>query len=408
MYCLHENTYHGICLNCGDIVGDNPNSTPINTSQSINFDEFDFDTFIKDNLKSFKAKKVLTAIIKLESILVTVYHPQSDEELEKIKGKDVGDIIITKDSESTVVIKLRPNASHFLSSLHSLFEFSIVSNLNPNIIDVIMKVLDPDQSLINNRVFQFDSILLDNNTFQYCLFPAGQKVSLILDSSSKIWHKMARQEINGFNYVCPYNYFSNTENINISEFISLPNLSRNDTVLYGLEQFLRNVHFYFYEKQVNSIAASLDFSQRSILSDCILCSSTFSKEVTDLLESLTFRFGGRFYYIYNSTVTHLIVKDSNDPNIKEAQKYNGVKIISIQWIIDVGTQYRKLDELLYQVPNLPSVTSGDLKIEVPSLSSDLSSTEFDNICEDDIDSDEESESSNYDEILKKITLEDLK
>lgn len=327
---------------------------------------------------SLKKEQKLTILIRIEGVLVDIAFKDTVPECEALITKNCeSEFLISQKAEKPSIVKVRSGAEKLINEIKDKYIISFITSLEPLLAKEIIDKICTDGESYSDRIF-FDSEIAENEKIiQNLIFPGTEEMGLILDTSSNLWKKESGLLLSGFIFVTPYFYFEKTDVVKVTEKISLPTNKKNDYILYGISQHLQSIHMYYYIKKVDTIVGSIDFAQRTIFRNLIICITFVDQATLDSLDILSSRFGGKVVGAYDPTVTHLIVEDHKDPAIAQANNFRGVYVINKQWMIDSCTNYQRKEEGLYPVIGVPSPTEGNKTIEQPSESSELSSSELD-------------------------------
>lgn len=388
--CKHELSSHGMCLKCGEYVGDINTGHIIPQSDSLCFSEQMTSEIQQNNKAKFKASKLLTLVVRLEKVLLDYKPMESLSDCDKLIIPSYEDFFIKCGSPKPMIIRLRPGYNSLLNNLKGSYQIIAISALDEPVVNKIIDKIDPDDMIFKRRIYRDQELDLEPKNKDFLLFPASTDMTVILDSSSRCWKTENGFNQNGFVFVSPYNYFEQTPLIWVSEFIQLQSVAKSDSVLFGIAKYLEELHKFFYEKKVESIIGSIEFAQRPILKGCYICVPDVDDTLAHNFETLTARFGGKFTPVYDPAVTHLLVNSKDDPSIALAMQYNNVYIITSGWMIDCCTQYARKDERDYPLIGVESPTTGSKQIEQPeSESAELSSADFEYSNSSDMDSDDD-------------------
>ncbi|PGH18022.1 hypothetical protein AJ79_00648 [Helicocarpus griseus UAMH5409] len=208
-------------------------------------------------------------------------------------------------------------------------------------------------------------------------------------------------------------------------------LDDNDSELYQLQQRLQAVHKAFFDeydkRRTNSLGGRVSTLRgerqhskdkgvdlrivpdikiimpqikRPILESVVLVFSGVLPLGTDTqnadISLWAKSFGAAISQKISSRTTHLVAGRNRTAKVREATRYPKVKIVTVQWLLDSMTQWRRLDEEPYLVPVHPEdrgepIGSGSSKASNGSLDSLLSSSEEEDTS--DVNSDAESDAS---------------
>jgi RNA polymerase II subunit A-like phosphatase len=183
-------------------------------------------------------------------------------------------------------------------------------------------------------------------------------------------------------------------------------LEDNDTELYQLQERLRIVHKSFYDEYdrrrtqslggrisalrgervpskdkavdlriVPDIKVIMPQIKRRILEAVVLVFSGVLPLGTDTqradISLWAKSFGAIVTQKINSQTTHLVAGRNRTAKVREATRYPNIKIVTVQWLLDSMTQWKRLDEESYLVPVHPDDRGEPIKsTETPSGSKD--------------------------------------
>ena len=375
--CQHGVIYNNICTFCGEIINQPNKIRLIPSSKSITFSEIQAKSQIQDTENFMKKNKKLTLLIKLEKVLIDfIYLEDNQKNNFIIKGLE--DQFFSYYTPKHLIIRLRPFLNYLLENLYEKFELILLSELPIDVLNDLIKKIDIEKKYFDDRILN-NIHIQDKNSFFYLSLPAGEKYGVILDTCKENWLKSDGLPFLGFIYIHPYNFFIETSNIKVDQqtFIQLDHSYLNENVLIGITKHLIKIHYLYFEENFSTLLDSISYLQISLFKNKRICSNKKNPNFL-ILEKLLSKFGGTFFNEYDSKVTHLIINSLDDEYINEANKYIGVYIITIEWIIDSIINYEIKDENLYKFLNIESPTKGNLIIEpLPTSGSDLSSFEFD-------------------------------
>ncbi|EEP82582.1 conserved hypothetical protein [Uncinocarpus reesii 1704] len=200
-------------------------------------------------------------------------------------------------------------------------------------------------------------------------------------------------------------------------------LEDNDSELYQLEERLRQVHTRFFEEYdrkrslalggrvsalrgervptkdkdvdlriVPDIKIIMPQIKRRILEAVVMVFSGVLPLGTDLqnadISLWAKSFGAIITNRIDSRTTHLVAGRNRTAKVREATRYSKIKIVTVQWLLDSLTQWKRLDEEQYLVPvhpddrgepiNLSGKDSQDLDAGYLSSSEDETTSGDDN------------------------------
>ncbi|KAK2773487.1 Carboxy-terminal domain (CTD) phosphatase [Emmonsiellopsis sp. PD_33] len=165
-------------------------------------------------------------------------------------------------------------------------------------------------------------------------------------------------------------------------------LEDNDTELYQLQERLRNVHQTFFDEYdrkrtqslggrvsalrgervpardkgvdlriVPDIKVIMPQIKRSVLESVVLVFSGVLPLGTDTqnadISLWAKSFGATISHKISTRTTHLVAGRNRTAKVREATRYPNVKIVTVQWLLDSMTHWRRLDEEPYLVPVHP-------------------------------------------------------
>jgi len=346
--------------------------------------------FLPD-LARLKQQKKLSLVIRLENVLVDVFFPQSVADIKKFVISGMEDEFCIICSPFLAVARFRPLLLYFLESICSKYEIIISSLLEQDTFEAIVNKIDPKKKYFGDRVFGkgfFEKIVSKGNG----VLDMFEKSTIILDSDSDCWKNSQGYTLFGFTYCSPYHYFSNKGDVFLDHNlkISVPPKDKIDCVLSGMSYLLIQIHEMYFVKYFDSILEAMNTVLVSTLYDTSICYAGDSDSVLSAIERLTLKYGGRFFKQYNSSITHVITDSPNNPTVEEAKNYCGVHFVTIDWFIDSCLTYKRKREIDYPVYGLQSPSNGSRQIFVKSSdSSDISSSELDNMFIEQVESDSE-------------------
>jgi hypothetical protein len=151
-----------------------------------------------------------------------------------------------------------------------------------------------------------------------------------------------------------------------------------DHVLPHFADFLENIHTLFYQENSISLLEAIQIATSEVLDGLNICIGTIedsSNNSADFMGYLA-KFGARTFSEFESCCTHLVVGSKKDPGISVASNYNGVHIVSFEWLIESCICYKKMDESLFSVPGVKSPTNGPMELDNPLPDREVSSSEL--------------------------------
>ncbi|OHS92692.1 hypothetical protein TRFO_40988 [Tritrichomonas foetus] len=394
--CTHGVIFDTLCAWCGKDLGPLKSTVAFPHSRSITFSETEVKNVVNDHVAHMIKSKKLSLLIHMEQVILDAINVLY---LPKMENTELGENEFIVDVNTKFKVVLRPYLKEFLESLHDKFEMTLFTLNSHEFAAKILEKIDPQNKYFNTRIMAPNSMIERNISKMYY---DSSHLMVILDVSSQNWKDVNGFPVEGFIEVSPFVAFGETPRA--PHFPILPPKysdyfeKKNDKVLTSLSTMLLKIYDEFFNHPGEALLDALQNVNGSILENCRICISEtlcpFDHHYFMLLNKYLSKLGASFNEKYDPSITHVIA-DSDCALVKEAQEYNGVHIISFDWLIESCTNYCRCDEKNYSIPGIVSPTQGQKEIEIPASDKELSSSEFERMLNDD--SNQETTSSDDDE-----------
>ncbi|CAI2168649.1 3163_t:CDS:10, partial [Funneliformis geosporum] len=201
--CLHSIQIHGLCALCGaDITIKDSNGIDYTQRATISMahnvvgltvSQTEAERLEKETSSRLLEARKLSLIVDLDQTLVHATVEQTVEEW--IKDEECSNHPTTKDihkftlpdGPSVYYIKLRPGLKEFLRSVSEIYEPHIYTMGTRNYASAVANVIDPDNTIFNERILSRDESgsMTEKNIRR--LFPCDDSMVVVIDDRADVW-----------------------------------------------------------------------------------------------------------------------------------------------------------------------------------------------------------------------------
>lgn len=306
-----------------------------------------------------KEARKLQMILQLQHVIADVKLLGGGEDPNAFIKAGLEDDFLAVDGK--YIVRLRPHVRHFLQESSKRFQILLLSQVDTAVTDQILKALDPNGSVLG-AVYHDPALLhpLPN-------------MSIVLDYTCEKWRRSNGIQVNGFVQVAPYFYFDKPQ-VPVFPLYPTYTMQKEDTMLSHFTEFVTQIHTLCFEDCL-SIADAVNMTMFEVLGGCWVC---FGFDYGDLNSWTAFlaRFGARMCHTYEPFCTHVVASDADNAVVKMASEYRGVRIVSVDWIIESCLHFKRMPEEDYAIDGVSSVTSGEKAIETPTPERDSSMSDL--------------------------------
>ncbi|CAG8693107.1 13787_t:CDS:10, partial [Funneliformis mosseae] len=201
--CLHSIQIHGLCALCGaDITIKDSNGVDYTQRATISMahnvvgltvSQTEAERLEKETSSRLLEARKLSLIVDLDQTLVHATVEQTVEEW--IKDEESSNHPTTKDihkftlpdGPSVYYIKLRPELKEFLRRVSEMYEPHIYTMGTRNYASAVANVIDPDNTIFNERILSRDESgsMTEKNIRR--LFPCDDSMVVVIDDRADVW-----------------------------------------------------------------------------------------------------------------------------------------------------------------------------------------------------------------------------
>ncbi|OHT16601.1 NLI interacting factor-like phosphatase family protein [Tritrichomonas foetus] len=366
--CTHGVRYGTLCAWCGADLGIQNHAMTMTNSKSVTFNEIEASQIIHDHFTKIKEKGKLCLLIHMDQVII-----DSKVCLDKkyIAPSGLESQYFVTNTEPPYLVRTRPYLIECLKRLSQKYELRIFSVESEKFISEVLLHIDPDNDYFGDRI-NSRTVLANDYT-------------VIVDVSSENWRDSSNLPVCGFVQVTPFVGLGSSPRGKV--FPLLPTYSqkyfqkKEDTAMIGLTNFLINIHSLFFSDENCKINEAIHAAYSQVFQNCIICSSDLvdSSSTQEDFMKFVVKYGGRYSPQFTPFCTHIIADSPESESVKQAQEYQGVYIITFEWLIESCTNFVKSDENNFKLVGVESPTKGTKQLEVMGPDRDLSSSEFDNM-----------------------------
>ncbi|CAB4406829.1 unnamed protein product [Rhizophagus irregularis] len=197
--CSHSIQLHGLCALCGtDITTTDHNGIEYAQRATISMAHNVFGLTVslneaerleKETSRRLLEERKLSLIVDLDQTLI---HATIDPTVEEwIKdGNDVAEDVrkfTLPDSPIVYYIKLRPGLKEFLRSVSKIYEPHIYTMGTRNYASAVANVIDPDNTIFNERILSRDESGSMTQKDIRRLFPCDNSMVVVIDDRADVW-----------------------------------------------------------------------------------------------------------------------------------------------------------------------------------------------------------------------------